>query len=80
MSSAIRTLVRDYGWIHTGIGTFGNLTFFVGSILFLPTFEQWKTTGVWLFIIGAFLMLIGSIGDLLVKYWKLEHPNDRASQ
>lgn len=75
MATPIRTLVREYGWIHTGIGMTGNLTFFVGSIFFLPTFEHWKTIGVWLFIVGAFLMLIGSIGNLLVKVWEVRHED-----
>ena len=34
------------------LGLFGNVAFFVGSLLFLPTLEAWKTVGVWLFVIG----------------------------
>jgi len=41
--------------------------FFVGGILFLPAFEACKTIGVWGFIIGSFLMLIGAVGELSVK-------------
>lgn len=72
MSNPIRTLVRDFGWIHTGIGVIGNTGFFAGSILFLPAFDRWKTTGVWLFVVGSFLMLIGAVGNLLVKVWEKE--------
>lgn len=67
MHTMIRTLVLDFGWIHTGLGLLGNLTFVIGSVLFLPAFEPIKTTGVWLFIIGASLMVFGSLGQLLVK-------------
>ncbi len=73
MAGAIRTLVQDFGWIHTGIGLVGNTTFFLGSIFFLPTFKkweavgmEWQTVGVWLFIVGAFFMLVGAVGTLLV--------------
>lgn len=34
-----------------------------------------KTHGVWLFIVGAALMLIGTLGDLLVKIYEARaHP------
>lgn len=68
----IKTVVEDFGWVHTGLGTLGNLLFFLGSILFLPTLEPFKTFGVILFILGAGLMLVGSLGDLLVKAWEDE--------
>ena len=58
--------MKDYEWIHICLGLFGNLLFFVGSIFFL--WESWKTVGVWLFIIGSFLMLVGSIGSGLTQY------------
>ena len=77
MAGAIRTLVQEFGWIHTGIGLIGNTTFFLGSVLFLPTFKkweevgmEWQTVGVWLFIVGAFFMLIGSLGNFLVKVYE----------
>ena len=60
----------DYEWIHLILGMLGNLTFFIGSIFFL--WESWKIAGVWLFIIGSFLMLIGSIGSGLVKHLENE--------
>ncbi|AQZ53771.1 MULTISPECIES: YrhK family protein [Martelella] len=66
MNSPIRTLVREYGWIHLSLGLLGNIGFFVGSIFFLPSLEQYKTLGVWLFIVGSFFMLIGALGRLLV--------------
>jgi len=66
MSNIVKTIVHDYGWIHLSLGLSGNLAFFVGSILFLPRYEAYKTLGVWLFIVGSFFMLIGAAGRLLV--------------
>ena len=39
----------------------------VGSVLFLPAFEPWKTIGVWLFILGAGAMLVGALGQFFVN-------------
>ncbi len=66
----VKVLVQDYGWVHLSLGLLGNLMFFVGSVLFLPVLEKYKVLGVWLFIIGSFLMLIGSIGRFLVDIWE----------
>lgn len=65
----LKVLVQDYGWVHLSLGWFGNGAFFIGSILFLPQFEAYKTIGVWLFIIGALLMWVGSTGRVLVDIW-----------
>lgn len=70
MTQLTKTLVRDFGWIHLSLGLTGNIAFFVGSILFLPALEAYKTLGVWLFIVGAFLMTIGSLGNLLVDIYE----------
>lgn len=69
MTHPVKMLVRDFGWIHLSIGAFGNAMFFVGSILFLPQYEPYKTLGVWLFILGSLLMLVGAVGRLLVDIW-----------
>lgn len=63
----LKTIVRDYNWIHLGVGLFGNLCFFVGSILFL--WESTKNTGVWLFIIGSAGMLVGSAGRWITSLY-----------
>ena len=65
-SDTVARFVHDYGWVHLSLALVGNVSFFVGSILFLPAFEPVKTLGVWLFIIGAFGMLLGSVGNVLV--------------
>lgn len=72
MRKALKTLVRDYGWIHLSLGLLGNAMFFMGSILFLRRFEALQTIGVWLFVLGSFLMLIGSLGRLLVELWETD--------
>lgn len=79
MYAAIRTLVQDFGWIHTGLGLFGNFIFVVGSVFFLPAFEAWKTLGVWLFIVGAAFMFVGALGNMMVKIYEAgaEHPGNR---
>lgn len=68
--SMVATLVQEYGWVHTGLGLFGNIAFFAGSFLFLPALEKYKLLGVWLFILGAGFMLIGALGNLLVKVYE----------
>ncbi len=70
MNNLLKTIVQDYGWIHTAIGAVGNFTFFVGSIFFLPAFKSMQTVGVWLFILGSLLMLVGAIGDFFVKVYE----------
>lgn len=67
MTLKTKTIVRDYGWLHLAVGLLGNILFFVGSILFLPAFEPIRTTGVWLFILRSGLMILGALGQLLVK-------------
>jgi len=64
----LHTVFRDYGWVHTGLGLMGNAAFLVGSVLFL--WESTKVVGVWLFIVGAAGMLLGSIGQAVV--WSLD--------
>jgi hypothetical protein len=65
-SAPLRVFLHDYEWIHTGIGLFGNLLFFVGSVFFL--WVSWQTAGVWLFILGSFAMLLGSLGEAFVRW------------
>lgn len=71
---AVETLVRDYEWFHTMLGILGNVSFFVGSVCFL--FESTKTFGVWLFIVGSFGMMVGSIGQALVRRARRRREQD----
>ena len=66
----LQVLVRDYAYIHTGIGLFGNLLFFLGSILFFKTFESWHTLAVWMFVIGSAGMLFGSCGQIVKSIYE----------
>lgn len=63
----IGRLISDFRWVHTGLGLIGNLSFFVGSVCFLYQ-GLIKDIGVWLFIIGSFGMLIGSLGEAVARY------------
>jgi hypothetical protein len=67
----LRTLVRDYSWIHLSIGLIGNTCFFVGSILFLS--KSLQLAGTWLFIVGAGGMLIGALGRAVLEVEHAEH-------
>ncbi|MEF2551062.1 YrhK family protein [Aurantimonas sp. A2-1-M11] len=60
----LQTLVRDFGYIHLGIGLSGNLLFVIGSVLFFKAFEAWYTLAVWMFVIGSTGMFLGSLGEL----------------
>lgn len=68
---ALGTTLRDFPWVHLGLGLVGNACFFVGSIFFF--YESLKTAGIWLFVIGSLGMLLGSIGEFLVKVEKKRH-------
>lgn len=66
MHEVLKVIVNKYGWIHLSLGLLGNVAFLIGSFLFLPAMGPHKVAGVWFFITGSFLMLIGSTGRLLV--------------
>lgn len=78
MKSILKTIVQDYGWIHTSIGAIGNFIFFIGSIFFLPNFSSMLVVGVWLFITGSLLMMFGAIGDLFVRIYDAEERREQA--
>lgn len=61
---AIR-FVEEFHWLHTTLGLIGNVSFLVGSVFFL--WEATKLAGIWLFIVGALGMMLGSIGDAVAK-------------
>lgn len=66
-TSPLKTLVRDFRWIHLCLGILGNFTFLVGSVLFLPALSAWQTLGVVLFIVGSALMFMGALGEFVLK-------------
>ncbi|MAX00852.1 MAG: hypothetical protein CMN72_14675, partial [Sphingomonas sp.] len=58
----MKTLIRDYPYIHLGLGLIGNAMFLIGSILFFREFDAWYHVAVWLFVLGSAGMLIGALG------------------
>jgi len=70
ISGLAQTLVKDFGWIHEGIGAVGNLAFLAGSVLFLPALKTYQEVGVWLFIVGSLLMAVGAVGRLLLDIFE----------
>lgn len=65
------TFVRDYEWIHIGIGILGNGLFVLGSLLFLADV---RSAAIAVYIGASIGMLIGSVGSAIVSYkrwqWK----------
>jgi hypothetical protein len=59
-------IAHEFRWIHTGLGLLGNSAFLAGSILFFYE-GPLKRIGIWLFVIGAAGMLIGSLGNAIVQ-------------
>lgn len=64
MHEIIKDFVRERKWIHVSLGLVGNVSFFVGSILFLS--ETLQPIGTWLFIVGSAGMLVDSIGAAIL--------------
>ncbi|MFR9795691.1 YrhK family protein [Streptomyces sp. MS06] len=61
-----RYLIQDFPFIHLVIGGVGNTTFLVGSVFFL--FPSLERVALWLFVIGSFGMLVGTIGEAFVRH------------
>jgi hypothetical protein len=58
-------VLSAFPWVHLAIGLLGNTLFVIGSALFF--WESVKTVAIWLFVIGSTGMLLGSLGELLVR-------------
>ncbi|MEO5711252.1 MAG: YrhK family protein [Nocardioidaceae bacterium] len=58
----------------SGPGLFGNTLFVIGSVMFFR--ESAKTLAIWLFVLGSLGMLLGSIGELLVRVEKQRRGDD----
>ena len=61
----MKTLIRDYPYIHLGLGLIGNTMFLIGSVLFFKRFDDFYNLAVWLFVMGSAGMLIGAIGKAI---------------
>lgn len=70
----IGTALREFPWAHLGLGLFGNTLFVVGSVLFF--WASTKTLAIWLFVFGSLGMLLGSVGELLVRVEKRRRGDD----
>jgi hypothetical protein len=65
-TTRFRKLIRDYRWIHLGLGLIGNTAFVIGSVFL---FWSWaELPSIWLFVAGSSGMWIGSVGECIVKY------------
>ena len=57
----------------------GGLIFLVGSVLFLPLYEEYEGAGAWLFVVGSFLFLTVAVHDIfeatraMDKEWREKH-------
>ena len=70
----IGTALREFPWVHLGLGLFGNTLFVVGSVMFFWT--STKNVAIWLFVFGSLGMLLGSVGELLVRMEKRRRGDD----
>lgn len=76
MKKLVVRCVRQYAWIHTSIGLFGNVCFVAGSLLFMA---QRKDLGIVLFVAGSTGMLIGNLGNALAMAMerKWQHQQEK---
>ncbi|MDN5764719.1 MAG: YrhK family protein [Humibacillus sp.] len=70
----IGAALRDFPWVHLGLGLFGNTLFVIGSVMFF--WSSTKTLAIWLFVFGSLGMLLGSAGELLVRIEKRRRDDD----
>lgn len=68
------TVLRDFPWIHLGIGLTGNALFVIGSVMFF--WPAVKTAAIWVFVVASLGMLVGSVGELLVRIEKKRTGSD----
>lgn len=70
----IGTALRDFPWVHLGLGLMGNTLFVIGSVMFF--WESVKILAIWFFVLGSLGMLLGSVGELLVRVEKRHRGDD----
>lgn len=70
----IGTALREFPWVHLGLGLVGNTLFVIGSVMFF--WASVKTLAIWLFVFGSLGMLLGSVGELLVRLEKRRRGDD----
>lgn len=57
----VGAVLREFPWLHLGVGLFGSAMFVVGSVLFFS--KSVMTLAIWMFVIGSLGMLLGSAGE-----------------
>lgn len=70
----IGTALREFPWVHLGIGLVGNALFLVGSVLFF--WDSVMTLAIWMFVAGSLGMFLGSVGEILVRVEKHRRSQD----
>lgn len=56
----------------------GGLIFLIGSIFFLPAFEQYAAAGAWMFIVGSVLYLAVTCSDFVENILHFRHHPPRS--
>ena len=57
---------RHFSWesVNSVLYLLGGLTFVLGSIFFMPQYEQYANTGAWIFFGGSLVYLVVTVHDL----------------
>jgi hypothetical protein len=73
----IRRYAHDVPWVHMGVALFGNIAFVIGSLFFL--YPELTRAGTWLFVVASWGLLIGVIGEILVRYEAKQRVREAAT-
>jgi hypothetical protein len=73
----IRRYAHDVPWVHMGVALFGNIAFVIGSLFFL--YPELTRAGTWLFVVASWGLLVGVIGEILVRYEAKQRVRDAAA-
>jgi hypothetical protein len=73
----IRRYAHDVPWVHLGVALFGNIAFVIGSLFFL--YPELTRAGTWLFVVASWGLLIGVIGEILVRYEAKQRVREAAA-
>lgn len=73
----IRRYAHDVPWVHLGVALFGNISFVIGSLFFLS--PELTRAGTWLFVVASWGLLVGVIGEILVRYEAKQRVREEAA-
>jgi hypothetical protein len=73
--SAVEKLTLQFGWeaLNTLVYEVGGVMFIIGSVFFLPAYEEYISVGSWLFFAASILYIIVSAYDCVEMSY---HPSD----